>query len=142
MALAELSLGDQTIQYDREKTLTLYCEIADGSADRCACAACRNFIAQRRSAFPASFRQLLDQLGIDSGKEEHLYDCYGDSAKVGTVTYGGWFCLSGQMVKAGESMTDLDGVQCYFRRVGSEPSLLVLEFELTLNSPSPDTPSA
>ena len=94
-------------------------------------------MAQRQSAFPASFKQVLDHLGIDPAKEEHLYDCYGDA-----VTYGGWFCLAGEMVKAGESMTNLDGVRCFFRRgsPGNEPSLL-LEFELTLNSPSPDTPS-
>ena len=137
MASEELSIGDQTIRYDRDRTQQVYRGIAEGSADRCGCAECQNFVAQRQSAFPESFRELLDQLGIDPAKEEHLYDCYGDA-----VTYGGWFCLAGEMVKAGERMTDLDGVQCYFRRVANEPSLLALEFELTLNSPLPDTPSA
>lgn len=135
----ELRVGDQTIRHDRDLTVKFYSGIAKGAADQCGCPSCQDFVAQR-SAFPVSFRQLLDQLGIDSTKEEHLYE-HGP-AEHGQITWGGWFCLAGEMVKAGERMTDLDGVQCYFRRVGSEPSWLALEFELTLNSPLPDTPSA
>ncbi len=140
MASTELCVGDQTIRYDRDGTQQAYRGIAKGSADRCGCQECQHFVAQRHSAFPESFRELLEKLGIDSKKEEHLYDW--GRAEDGTITYGGWFYLTGEIVKAGDSMQDGDGVQYFFRRgsSGNGPSLL-LEFVLKLNSPLPDTPS-
>jgi hypothetical protein len=61
---------------------------------------CRNFAVQRNLVYPASFRALLDQLGIDPNKEGEAFECM--PVEDGCHLYGGWFNLVGEMVTAGE----------------------------------------
>jgi hypothetical protein len=75
---AEKQLGDQTIRYDREATAAIYGSMKNGWAEDCGCVGCRNLVAQRDVVYPAPFRELLNQLGIDSNKE---------SEAVATVLY-------------------------------------------------------
>jgi hypothetical protein len=79
-----------------------------------------NFAAQRHSAYPETFRLLLDQLGIDSEKEGEAYECGPD----GDLTvYGGWFYFVGELVEQGERMsTDAaSGFQYWFASPGHFP---------------------
>jgi hypothetical protein len=62
-------LGDQIVGYDGVRTRTAYAGMKSGFAERCGCAYCRNFVAQRSTVDPEKFLQLLDLLGIDPGKE-------------------------------------------------------------------------
>lgn len=75
--MKEFRLGDQLIRYDREATANAYSAFPGGGADRCSCAHCRNFAAQRTSIYPPDFRALLDQLGVDPNKEGEVYDMVG-----------------------------------------------------------------
>ncbi len=61
----QLQSGDQIIRYDRERTERAYSAMPGGNAERCGCSACLNFAAQRSTAYPESFRRLLERLGVD-----------------------------------------------------------------------------
>jgi hypothetical protein len=100
MALTELRAGDQTIRHDRIATAAVYGSLAHGFAEKCGCIFCKNFAAQRSLVYPASFRALLEQLGIDPDKEGEAFE-YGP-VENGCHLYGGWFYFVGEMVTAGE----------------------------------------
>lgn len=101
--MEQLQAGDQTILFDRERTSKAYLAIAQGDAERCGCASCLNFAAQRNSAYPESFRSLLDRLGIDPNKEGEAYECGPEDE---LYIYGGWFYLSGEIVVQGERLVE------------------------------------
>jgi hypothetical protein len=75
-----------------------------GDAERCGCAYCRNFAAQRAVVYPQTFRLLLDQLGIDASKEGEVYECgpVDDALRA----YGGWFYFAGELTAPGERLTN------------------------------------
>src|SRR5450755_2392350 len=72
--MEQIKLGDQVIRFDRERTRHAYSSMKGGDAERCGCSYCRNFAAQRSTAYPEVFRLLLDQLGIDPQKEGEVYE--------------------------------------------------------------------
>jgi len=111
--MKQIQAGDQIIRYDREQTRAAYSMMKTGDADRCGCASCLNFAAQRHAAFPDHFRQLLAQLGIDPEKEGEAYECGPDGEM---RVYGGWFYFVGEFVRAGERLvTDpVSGFQYWF----------------------------
>jgi hypothetical protein len=100
--MQEAHFGDQVIRFDRDKTKDAYTAISVGGAERCGCAYCTNFAAQRLSAFPASFRSILETMGIDVTKEGEVYEAGPDDD---LRIYGGWFYFSGEIVKPGERTT-------------------------------------
>ena len=112
--------GDQTIRYDREQTRKAYAAVKGGDAERCGCSYCLNFVAQRATAYPENFRLLLDQLGIDPEKEGEVYECGPDGP---LRVYGGWFYFVGELIEAGERMTDAaSGFQYFFTDAKRLPS--------------------
>jgi hypothetical protein len=130
----QAQLGDQIIRYDRERTKKAYLTIAEGAAKRCGCLTCRNFDAQRETAFPEEFKRLLDELGIDHQKEADSHEW---SGKGSLRKCGGWFYLAGELIEPGERLTDVvPGFQYFFRGAGIHgplkdefgPDLLALEF--------------
>lgn len=98
--MTEMRIGDQTIRYDRDATAAVYGSLEHGSAEECGCIFCKNFAAQRNLVYPASFRALLEHLGIDPNKEGEAFE-YGP-VEDGCHLYGGWFYFVGEMVTAGE----------------------------------------
>lgn len=84
--MEQIQLGDQTIGYDSARTRVTYAVMKSGSAERCGCPYCRNFIAQRSAVYPEKFRKLLDQLGIDPEKEGDVYESSPERSLMG---YGG-----------------------------------------------------
>jgi hypothetical protein len=100
MPATEARIGDQTIRYDRDATAAIYGSLEHGFAEECGCLFCKNFAAQRNLVYPASFRALLEQLGIDPNKEGEAFE-YGP-VEDGCHLYGGWFYFVGEMVTAGE----------------------------------------
>jgi hypothetical protein len=110
--MKQLQIGDQIVLYDRAGTEGAYAGLDAGDAERCGCSYCRNFAAQRSIAYPAGFRGILNQLGIDADKEGEVYE-YGSEGSL--WQYGGWFYFSGQFIQPGERMTDAgSGFQFYF----------------------------
>lgn len=136
--MEQIQLGDQIIRFNRERTRQAYSSMNGGDAERCGCSYCRNFAAQRSTAYPEVFRSLLDQLGIDPEKEGEVYE----SGPAGALrNYGGWLYFSGELVQPGERMTDTgSGFQYWFAdakylpkpKVDFGPSVLAIEFLTTL----------
>lgn len=85
---------------DREATAQAYHRMPHGAADDCGCVNCRNFTAARAAVFPAEFRALADQLGIDLFKDAEVYR----NAKLesGLHDYGGWFHFVGTLDETGD----------------------------------------
>jgi hypothetical protein len=92
---AELSVGQQTVLFDREATVELYRQtITIPGADGCGCIYCKNFAAQRGKVFPEEFVQFLGALGIDPHKEWEAFD-YDFGENPSGHLYGGWFLFVG-----------------------------------------------
>jgi hypothetical protein len=137
MAFAEITAGDQVIRYDRDRTQRVYAGVEKGDADVCGCLYCQNFAAQRASAFPETFKRLLDQLGIDPSKEGEVYEL--GSTERGTFSYGGWFYFCGEMLEAGERNTTSGAFEYWFTakipnaHAFHGESVIAVEFLTTLN---------
>jgi hypothetical protein len=97
----ELDVGPQKILFNREATVALYRQtIMVPGADQCSCIPCKNFAAQRGTAFPEKFVQLLNEFGADPLKEWELFDYNFDSKRPHKhVLYGGWFLFVGELVE-------------------------------------------
>jgi hypothetical protein len=120
MSMTEMQIGDQTIRYDRDATAAVYGTKEHGFAEGCGCIFCKNFAVQRNLVYPASFRALLEQLGIDPNKEGEAFECM--PVEDGCHLYGGWFYLLGELITAGEQNTnaaDSHHFEFFFRRAGS-----------------------
>lgn len=102
--MPERRLGDQLIRYDRDATVAAYSQVRHGDAERCGCSGCRNFIAGRTQAFPDAFRTFLAELGIDPNKEGEVYEC--GPVEGGLYFYGGWFYFVGELVEAGQRLSN------------------------------------
>jgi hypothetical protein len=98
--MEELRFGDQLVRFDREATAAAYSNLPSGDADRCKCVYCRNFVAQRATVYPQSFRAFLDRLGIDPKKEGEVYDMAGPFEDRIRPT-GGWFYFVGELIEKG-----------------------------------------
>lgn len=125
--MTERQIGDQTVRFDRDATAAVYAGLEHGFAERCGCVLCRNFAAQRDAVYPASFRAVLEDLGVDVHKEGEAF-VYGPVAD-GCYLYGGWFYLVGEIVVAGESCCiapDSHHFDYFFKR--STPPMVAVEF--------------
>jgi len=111
--MKQIQVGDRIIRYDKKRTTAAYSVIKKGWADECNCSSCRNFAAQRHNVYPESFKLLLQQLGVDSEQEAGVYECGTDGD---SITYGGWFYCSGEVIQAGKRLT-----QYYFAAVKRLP---------------------
>lgn len=100
--MIELKVGDQVILFDQEFTRRAYSMIERGDADRCGCSYCRNYATQRSAAYPETFLNLLEKLGIDSTKEGEVYELHAEN---GLVQYEGWFFLSGELIVVGKYLS-------------------------------------
>jgi hypothetical protein len=74
MPMTEARVGDQAVRYDREATAAIYGGLKHGYAEECGCVFCRNFAARRHLIYPASFRGLLAEIGIDPDKEVEAFE--------------------------------------------------------------------
>jgi hypothetical protein len=145
--LTELKVGDQAIRYDREATEAIYNARTQGFAEKCGCAFCRNFAAQREKIYPQSFRALLEEIGIDPNTEDDNTE-YGPTND-GCHSWGGWFYFVGQMAVWGEQNSqapDAPEFQFFFTTTGpgaiSFPGrpLLGIEFTTHLRWILPEDP--
>src|SRR5262247_1462627 len=135
--MQKIRLGDQTIRHDPERTRTAYASVTTESAEGCGCPYCRNFLAQRSRVYPEQFCQVLDQLGIAPEKEGDLFEVGPEGS---LVIYNGWFYLAGELIEAGERLTDGGPGLQYFFRASHRPKafadfgedVLALEFSAKL----------
>jgi hypothetical protein len=98
--LEDLSVGGQTVRFDREATLNMYRALP---ADQCDCSGCRNFAAQRENIYPQEFARFLGVLGVDPTKEREVFDLDCDLSHPDKLTlYGGWFLFVGELIGGGK----------------------------------------
>lgn len=88
-------IAGASLSVDSDATRNAYARIARGGADSCNCLACRNYRLVREVAYPAEFRALLDELGVDYRKELEVY--FGVPQADGLHHYEGWFCFAGKV---------------------------------------------
>ncbi|MBN9656616.1 MAG: hypothetical protein J0H49_00475 [Acidobacteria bacterium] len=122
MAMRDLTVGEQTIRYDADATAAIYRGLGNGWAEDCGCVGCRNFLAQRSEIYPAAFRDLLLQLGIDPNKESEVVA--DGPMENGLHHYGGWFFFIGEMVSDSECLSIVREAPCFecsFARFGPCP---------------------
>jgi hypothetical protein len=131
--MKQIQLGDQLIRYDREQTAKAYSSIKTGAAEQCGCERCRIFAAHRTTIYSDHFLKLLERLGIDASKESDVHEWDADR-------YGGWFYVLGEVVKAGERMTeDASGLRYFFRPARARDfgeQVIALEFIVRVRQPS------
>jgi hypothetical protein len=118
--MEELRLGDQLARFDREATAAAYELLPSGGAERCNCVYCRNFAAQRATAYPESFRALLLRIGIDPNKEGEVFDMVGPFGDRIRPT-GGWFYFVGELVDKGEKLISGGEFQYWFQPAFPRP---------------------
>src|SRR5579859_1378114 len=104
MPMIEMQAGDQVIRHDRDATAAIYASLKGGWAENCGCVGCRNLLAQRDAIYPSAFTDLLDRLGIDPNKAG---EAVADGPLTNGLHYGGWFFFVGEMVTAGEGITQV-----------------------------------
>jgi|SRR5579883_740554 len=81
-----LKIGDTLVEYDAEATRDMYAK-DKGGINSCNCEYCVNYRLVRDEVYPADFRHLLTQLGIDSCKEVELDHITEDDSEDGP-SYG------------------------------------------------------
>ena len=91
---------------DREATLAAHALQAHGAPEGCECSMCRNFAANRGSAYPKAFLDLLRALGVPPDRESEVY--YLGRSRRGAHWYGGWFHLVGE-ITSGPASTPAEG---------------------------------
>jgi hypothetical protein len=98
----KVRVGQQVVICDQKATVGMYGSAATvAGADVCSCTSCRNFAAQRGSAYPDEFLALLKQLGADPLKELEAFD-YDSSESSARHLYGGWFVFYGEIVEGSD----------------------------------------
>ena len=95
--MAQIAYRDWIFDCDVEATRAGYETISHGGAESCNCAGCRNYLAQRDSAYPAEVLDLFNQLGVNYKLDAETYR----KARLepGIHLYGGWFHFVGAIVK-------------------------------------------
>lgn len=85
-------------EVDVDATRRAYAAGSPGASVECGCAECANFIAAREAGYvyPVEVAGLLQAMGVDLSRESEVY--VDGSAGRGTVVYGGWFNVAGELV--------------------------------------------
>ena len=99
------SVGRWTIEHEPDATAKHFAEQAIGSD--CDCIYCKNFASALDHAFPASFRALANELGIDVSKYAEL--CHWDRESSGLYFTGGWFHLVGDIKEGRDAWKNSSG---------------------------------
>jgi hypothetical protein len=99
---------------DVDATRRAYATGSQGASVECGCDECANFIAAREAGYvyPDEVAKLLQDMGVDLSRESEVY--VDGSAGRGTVVYGGWFNVAGELVReAAEAVEVEPGFELY-----------------------------
>jgi hypothetical protein len=94
MVTAEL--GDWLVEADPDANQSHYARL---SAPDCVCDHCANWRSLGPYALPGEVREFVHRLGVDVLKPEEVYEMGPDAG--GGRLYGGWYHVSGRIVRAG-----------------------------------------
>ena len=95
--MTEISYRDWIFDCDVEATHKTYETILAGGVEKCGCAGCKNFLAQRESVFPVEIMKLFEDLGVNYKRDAEIYHV--TRLQPGLHQYGGWFHFIGNIVK-------------------------------------------
>lgn len=86
-------------EVDVDATRRAYAAGSPGASVECGCDECANFIAAREAGYvyPVEVAKLLQGMGVDLTRETDVF--VDGSAGRGTVVYGGWFNVAGELVR-------------------------------------------
>jgi hypothetical protein len=85
-------------EVDVDATRHAYAVGSPGASVECGCDECANFITAREAGYvyPDKVAKLLQDMGVDLSRESDVF--VDGSAGRGTVVYGGWFNVAGELV--------------------------------------------
>ena len=95
--MTQITYRDWILECDVDATRAGYGTIQAGGVQKCDCAGCRNFLAQRDSVYPTEVLNLFDKLGINYQRDAETYHMA--SVEPGVHLYGAWFHFVGFIVK-------------------------------------------
>jgi hypothetical protein len=95
--MTQITYRDWIFDCDVESTREGYASITAGAVEKCPCAECRNFLAQRNSVFPAEVLDLFNRLGVDYKRDAETYHM--GRLEPGVHLYAGWFHFVGTILK-------------------------------------------
>lgn len=97
--------GRWVLAVDADATRAAYSNITVGSPEACACDPCLNFSASRQTTYPATFRQLLLDLGVQFDCEAEIYHNCRLENKL--HSYGGWLHFVGAIVSGADAYVSI-----------------------------------
>lgn len=105
MKMKTVTYKNWTFEVDYDRNKVVYENIIVVDDERCACANCRNFSANRENLYPQEIKELLTALGIDYKKEIEVYQI----AKLenGLHQYVGWFNFKGRIIEGKDGKVEL-----------------------------------
>lgn len=95
---------------DHRRTVEVYTNTLEGSAEACGCDACRNFAEQREAMYPDEIIRLFNDLGIDLLKEDEV--SHFARHQDGTHLYCGIFYFKGR-IESGRDCKRLIGKDAF-----------------------------
>ena len=93
--MKQINFRQWQFQCDIETTRSAYNQVLMGSADKCNCEDCRNYVLNIDKAFPLEILSLFEQMGIDYTKEAEVYSI--GKPESGLLLYNGWLHFIGHM---------------------------------------------
>jgi hypothetical protein len=87
---------DWELSANAERTRRVYAAADAGSAERCGCSTCKNFIALREKIYPVEIRRLFEDIGVDFRKEAEI--SHFAKLENGLHYYSGWFHFIGAFI--------------------------------------------
>ena len=93
--MKQINFRKWQFQCDVEATRSAYNQVSMGSADKCNCEYCQNYLLNIDKAFPPEILFLFEQMGIDYTKEAELYNI--GKPQLGLVLYNGWLHFIGHV---------------------------------------------
>ena len=95
-------------EVDVDATRRAYAAGGPGASVECGCTECGNFIEARDAGYvyPAEVADLLLDMGVDPNRESEIYAA--GPVDHGSIRYGGWFNIAGQLVEDRRESTDIE----------------------------------
>ena len=112
--MKQINFRKWQFQCDVEATRSAYNQVSMGSADKCNCEYCQNYLLNIDKAFPPEILFLFEQMGIDYTKEAELYNI--GKPQLGLVLYNGWLHFIGHVSEGKDALSwDFEVITTTFR---------------------------
>ncbi len=124
--MKQVVFGRWTLEANPDATRVAYGAVAHGAPELCDCPACRNFAANRTTAYPGEFFQLLDNLGVRFDCEAEIYHY---NLGNGVHSYGGCFHFVGLIAAGSDARVPVASNTTFDMRFPTSDQQIVLASE-------------